>query len=230
MPRSEPGDHAVVQSGEPGDVGGHAAGRAVAEDEAGRLELPVQIPRRVAARRERLDLEARAVDRQRPPRLERLPLGSAIAFQHRQDRIPVRKRPLDARVAVYAQGRGRLAQEKQAGGVIDLRVRQQNARDRLRADAIDAPLIEGLELLTQVGRGVDEEPRPLAAADCERRLGARSRPDARARGLADLTMAVPLRRPSAGGRPENVNAHVAEESRTWPRQAPKATSGSGSYR
>ena len=114
--------------------------------------------------------------------------------------------------------------------MVDLRVRQQNARDRLRADAVDASLIERRKLLTQVRRGVDEEPRPLAAADRERRLGARSRPDAPARGLADLTMAVPLRKPSAGGRPENVNAHVAEESKTWPRQAPKATSGSGSYR
>ena len=38
---AKPGDHAVVESGEPGDVGDDAAGRAVAEDEPARLELRV---------------------------------------------------------------------------------------------------------------------------------------------------------------------------------------------
>ena len=40
--RGEPGEHAVVQPGEPGHVGDDAAARAVAEDEPARLELDVR--------------------------------------------------------------------------------------------------------------------------------------------------------------------------------------------
>ena len=57
----EPGEHAVVEAGEAGDVGDHAAADAIAEDEPARLELHVraaEVARRVPAHVERLDGEA----------------------------------------------------------------------------------------------------------------------------------------------------------------------------
>ena len=77
---------------------------------------------------------------------------------------------------------------------------------RTRVDVVGR---ERLELLTRVRRGVDEEPWPLVAADRERRLRAGSRANACARGLARPAVAVPLRKPSAGGRAKNADAHVA---------------------
>ena len=197
---------------------------AVAEREAARLELGVraEIARRVAARRERLDHEARAGERLRPPRFERPPLGAAVALQHPQHGIPVGQRALDARGAEDADRRRRLAQQQQPGGVVDLRVGQQDAGDRRRADAADGRRGERLELLTEVRRGVDQEPGPVVAADRERRLGARSRTFTCARGLAHLAMAVPLRKAAAGGRAEYPNAHVASSEGRRPRRASAA--------
>ena len=206
---AKPGEHVVVQPREPGHVGDHAAARAVAEDEPGGLE---SVPSSSAARR-------------RPPRTTRPPGSTrravalapvrASATRRRssarsiaQHGIPVAQRALDARLAVDAQRRRRLAQQQQARRVVDLGVRQQHAGDRRSADAV-APRVERLELLTQVGRGVDEKPRPVGPADRERRLRARHGPDACAGGLADLAVAVPLREAAAGGRAENANAHVA---------------------
>ena len=196
----------------------------VAEREAARLELGVraEIARRVAAGRERLDHEARAGERLRPLRFERPPFGAAVALQHRQDGIPVGQRALDARGAEDAHRRRRLAQQQEPGGVVDLRVGQQHARDRRRADAVDALRAERLELLTEVGRGVDQEPGPVVAADRERRLGPRSRAFTRARGLARLAAAVPLRKAAAGGRAQDANAHVAPSEGRRPRRASAA--------
>ncbi len=171
--------------------------------------------------------EARAVERLRPPRVERLPPGAAIALQHRQYRIRVPQRVLDACAPEDAHRPRRLAQQEEAGRVVDLRVRQQDARNRGRADAVDAPRLERLQLLTDVWRGVDEKPRPVVSADRQRRLRARSRTDTSARGFAHAAMAVPLREPSAGGRAENTNAHVAEQARRGLRHAPEAMSRFG---
>jgi hypothetical protein len=217
----EPADHAVVQPGEPGGVGDRTPG--VAEREAARLELCVraEIARGVAAGREQLDHEARAGERLRPLRVERPPLGAAVAPQHRQDGIPVGQRALDACGAEDVQRRRRLAQQQESGGVVDLRVRQQHARDRRRADAA-ALRVERLELLTEVGRGVDQEPGPVVAADREGRLGPRSRAFTRARGLARLAAAVPLRKAAAGGRAQDANAHAAPSEGRRPRRASAA--------
>ena len=211
--RGEPGEHAIVQTGKAGGVGHDAAIRAVAEDEPARLKLharPVQVARCVAADLERLDLEARPFERHRPLRFECLPLGPAVALQDLQYGIPAasaRARRLRRRIRAPAC---RLAQEQEPRRVVDLRVGQEHARDRRRADAVDLPGCERLKLLARVRRGVDEKPRPLAAADRQRRLRARSRPDTDARGLARIAVAVPLRKPSAGGRSEDANAQAGD--------------------
>jgi hypothetical protein len=90
--------------------------------------------------------------------------------------------------------------------MVDLGVCQKHARDRRRANAVDLPGCERLELLARVRRGVYEKPGPLGTTDSERRLCARPRPGTPARRLARLTTAVPLWKPSAGGRAENPNA------------------------
>jgi hypothetical protein len=161
----EPREHALVQAREAGDVAEHAAARAVAEDEAARLQLDVRVARCVATDRERLDCEARPVERPLPLRLERLPLGAAVALQDRQHGIAAPQRALYAGLAEDAHRSGRLAQQQKPRGVIDLRIGQQHPGDRRRADAVDRLRCERLELLTRVRRGVDEVPRPLVAAD-----------------------------------------------------------------
>ena len=94
----EPAEHAFVQPGQTGHVGHDAATRAVAEDEPTGLKLhvrPVQVARRVAARLERLDCEARPLE---PPLLlwlQRLPLSPAVVLHDLQHRIPAPQRLLD---------------------------------------------------------------------------------------------------------------------------------------
>ena len=138
-------------------------------------------------------------------RFQHVPVDAAEALQHAQQRLP--QRVLDARRAEDAHRRRRLAQQQQPGRVVDLRVGQQHAGDRRRADAVDARRRERLQLLTQVRRGVDEKPRAVGPADRQRRLRARSRPFTDARGLARPATAVPLRKPSSGGRAEDADAH-----------------------
>ena len=205
----EAGEHVVVQPGEPGHVGDDAAGRAVAEDEPARLSSS-RVARRVAADANgsttRLDPSSGSG---RPGSSVR-PLDAAVALAaSRSTGYPSRQRALDARRAEDAHRRRRLAQQQQPGRVVDLGVGQQHAGDRRRADAVDARGVERLELLAQVGRGVDEKPRPVVPADRERRLRAGSRAHAGARGLARPAVAVPLREASAGGRAQNADAHVA---------------------
>jgi hypothetical protein len=94
--------------------------------------------------------------------------------------------------------------------VVDFRIGQEHAADRRRADVVDLPRCQHLQLLAQVGRGVHEKPRSLAATDRQRRLRTRSRPYTRASGLARSATAVPLREASASGRAENAHTHGAE--------------------
>ncbi len=135
----EPAEHAVVQSGQAGRVRHDAATRAVAEDEPTGLKLharPVQVARRVAACLERLDREARPLERPRLPWFQRLPLGPAVALQDLQHRIPAPQRLLDSLIAEDAHRRLRLTQEQEPGRMVDLRIGQQHARDRRRANAV----------------------------------------------------------------------------------------------
>jgi hypothetical protein len=155
--RGEPGEHRLVPSGQSGRVAGDAAAVAVAEHEAARI---------VVANRERLDDEARAIERPGVPRLERLPVDPAEALEHAQQRLA--QRALDAGTAEDAHRRSGLPQQQQPGRVVDLRVGEQDARNRRRADAGDARGRQRLELLTRVRRGVDEVPGPLVPADRQR--------------------------------------------------------------
>src|SRR5262245_17426879 len=91
--------------------------------------------------------------------------------------------------------------------MVDLRVREEHAGHRWRANAAALPGRERLELLAGVRRRVHEEPRPLAATDRQRRLRPRSRPHTGARRLARLATAVPLWESAAGGRTEDASAH-----------------------
>ena len=212
---AKPGEHAVVEPRQPGHVGDDPAARAVAEDEPARLQLdvgPVQIARRIAARR-RTDSTVRLdpSSGQRAPRLERLPLGPAVALQHLQHGIAAssaRARRPRCRTRAPASPDSR-SSSSPAVWSISASVSRTPAIGAARTPS--ARRRERLELLTRVGRGVDEKPRPVVPADRQRGLRARSRAHAGARGLARLAMAVPLREPSAGGRAENTNAHVAEE-------------------
>ena len=192
--RGEPGDHVVVEPGEPGNVGDGAS--AVAEHEPGLVTAHSRTARPPGS-------TPRAAIRGPGAAC---PLDSAEALAAcASTGLP--QRTLDARAAVDADRRRRLAHQQQAGRVVDLRVGQQHARDRRRADAVHAR-VEHLELLAQVRRGVDEEPRPVVPADRERRLGPRPALT-RARGLAHPAAAVPLRIPSAGGGAEDADAHAA---------------------
>ena len=83
----EPAEHAVVQAREARHVREHAAGRAVAEHEPGRLDVgagPGEVARRVAAGRERLDLERGALDREPSAR------ARASASRRRSSRARIR--------------------------------------------------------------------------------------------------------------------------------------------
>jgi hypothetical protein len=154
---------------------------------------------------ERLDDQARSLERPGAPCLQRLPLDAAEALEHAHHGVA--ERALDARVAEDAHRARGLAQQEQPRRVVDLRVGEQHARDRRRTHAVDGLEGEGLELLTQVRRRVDQEPRPVLTADGQRRLRAGSRPYTRAHGLAGSAVAVPLRRPTSSGRAQNANAH-----------------------
>ena len=100
--------------------------------------------------------------------------------------------------------------------MVDLRVRQQHAGDRRRADAVEVRRRERLELLPRVRRGVDEKPRPLDPADRQRRLRAGARALAGARGLTRCATAVPLRKSTSGGRAQNADAHGRRPFRRLP--------------
>ena len=91
--------------------------------------------------------------------------------------------------------------------MVNLRIGQEDAGDRRSTDIIDLIGSELLELLTRVGRGVDEKPRSVVPAYGQRRLRTRARAHTGARGLARLAMAVPLRKASAGSRAQNADAH-----------------------
>ena len=85
----EAAEHVVVEPREARHVGQHAAGRAVAEDQPGGLDLgagPGEVARRVAAGRERLDLERGSVERDRASGLERPPVDAAVVREDRQHR------------------------------------------------------------------------------------------------------------------------------------------------
>ena len=96
-----------------------------------------------------------------------------------------------------------LAQSQKAGRGIDLGVGQDDGADRRMA-----PLALGLErgrrqdLLTQIDRGVEQE--PVFAVDAEREAGLGARLDSRVAApgeAADAAAAVPLRHAAAGAEP-----------------------------
>ena len=208
----EPAEHAVVQPGETGGVRHDAAARAVAEDEPAGLKLhvrPVQVARRVAARLERLDRRG-STPRAASPAPARAsatrPRSSAPGPPARESRV------LSAcstpSVAEYAHRRLRLAQEQKPCRVVDLRIGQQHAGDRRHPDAVQ---LHGLGAPRAAGA---RRARRLRETTAPRHRGspATTAYEAarvhRTRGLARLAMAVPLRKPPAGGRAQNANAHV----------------------
>ena len=99
--RGEPGEHVVVEPGEPGDVGDDAAARAVAERRSPLASSSMsdpQIARRVAARRERLDRRGstRRAAAAAPARASATRRRSS-APASRSTGYPSRQRALDAR-------------------------------------------------------------------------------------------------------------------------------------
>ena len=202
--RGEAAEHVVVEAREARHVRQHAAGRAIAEDQPGRLDVgagPGEVARRVAARRERLDLEGGSVEGERARGLERPPLDAAVVGEHAQHGIAVGQGPADLVAAVHPDRRRGLAQQQQARRVVDLRVRQQDPGHGRGADAVRALGGEPLELLAEVRRGVGEEPRTVRPADRERRLRPRdvrrlrcARP--RTSGSGSSTAGSRRRRPS----------------------------------
>ena len=208
----EPGDHAVVEPREPGDVGDDAAGRAVAEDEAARLELGVraEIARRVAARRRtaRPRGSSRRAAAARPVRASATRRRSSAPASAGRDTRPSARARRPRRRRRAAASPTRACSSRPAVWSISASVSSTPAIGGARTPSTGgASSVSSCS--TQVRRGVDEEPRPVVAADRERRLRARTRALTRARGLAHLAVAVPLRKASAGGRAENANAHVA---------------------
>ena len=212
----EPAHHGVVEALDHGYVHRPAAGRGVAQRERHGV-LPggrgvAHEARRVAADRERHDLERRGrpagAEREAAAGLERVPAHAAVAVEDPQEGVVGRQRAPDRLGAPELQRLGALAQDQQAGGVVDLGVGQHHAGDRARADAVRGRLAQQLELLADVRRGVDEEPRPVARPHGERGLGARDgRGAPLAHGPAGRAGAVPLRESSARGRPQDADDH-----------------------
>ena len=184
--------------------------------------------------------------RRRPPRTAR-PRGSTLraaspalvpASATRPRNSAPESPTRDTRASALAR---RLRSPNTRTGVADSRRSRSPAVWSISASVRSTPAIGGartpssllgcerLELLARVRRGVYEKPRPLATANRERRLRTRSRPYTRPRGLARVAVAIPLRKPSAGGRAENANAHVAEGQDAAPGKAPEATSDRCSY-
>ena len=195
--RGEPGEHAVVQAGEPGDVGDDAAGRASRKTNPVASSSPAW-----NGSTTRLD-----------------PSSGVRALRFERRAIRRRRSAPACAAACPSSARSTPAAPKTRTGVADSRSSSSPAVWSISASVSSTPAIGGartpstsprverLELLTQVRRGVDEKPRPLAAADRQRRLRARPRPHPRARGLARPATAVPLRKASSGGRAQNADAH-----------------------
>ena len=162
----------------------------------------VQVARRVAAHVERLDGEARAFERGRPLRLQAYakssrssarasaapdsPPGARARLRPRRTRAPA------CRTRAGAEARPCGRSRRRSGA------RPRPDRDRI---AVDRRVGDRFELLARVRRGVDEKPRPLAAADGQRRLRPGSRADARlgrphTSGSGSSTEESPRRRPS----------------------------------
>ena len=106
--RREAAEHGVVQARDHRRVHRHAAPRTVAERERHGLQAGVRIAheaRRVAADRERLDGEARPVERDAAVRFERVPAHPAVAVEDPQDGVVVRERAPDRPVRQSAAAR-----------------------------------------------------------------------------------------------------------------------------
>ena len=151
----------------------------------------------------------------------------AVALEHRQHRIPVRQRALrrrprrtrapasPTRAAAAARRCGRSRRRSEARPRSAARGPR---RRRLRT--------ERLELLAGVGRGVDEKPRPVAAADRERRLRPRSRAHTLARGLTRRQWQFHCGNPPPAAEPRTRTRTRHDEAVRSLRRTPEATPAS----
>src|SRR5215217_5049508 len=91
---------------------------------------------------------------------------------------------------------------------------------------------ERLDLSTNVGRSVEQEPSPVVGAHRNRRLGARTAgPRAIAHGLTLRATAVPLRKTSSRCRSEYAPTHPSSiylDHSPWP-QSPHGKTGMGGH-
>ena len=94
--------------------------------------------------------------------------------------------------------------------MIEVAVRQHDRGDRRLADGARMQGWERVDLLADVGRGVQENPALVIGGDCDAllRTGARWN-RSRADTPAVRASAIPLREPAAGGGAEDANAHGA---------------------
>src|SRR5215207_10516030 len=102
-----------------------------------------------------------------------------------------------------------LPQQQQTERVIQLRVGEQHGLQRRIPVPARLQDRERLDLSTNVGRSVEQEPSPVVGAHRDRRLGARTAgPRAIAHGLTLRATAVPLRKPSSRCRSEYTPPHT----------------------
>src|SRR5215213_7805216 len=102
-----------------------------------------------------------------------------------------------------------LPQQQQTERVIQLRVGEQHGLQRRIPDPARLQDRERLDLSTNVGRSVEQEPSPVVGAHRDRRLGARTAgPRSVAHGPTLRAAAVPLRKPSSRCRSKHTDPHT----------------------
>ena len=96
--------------------------------------------------------------------------------------------------------------------MVELGIGQHDAVDRDVADAGRDPVVQPAQLLSDVRRGVAEEPAAAVRADCQRRLRSGMRCGRVGAGEpAARTPAVPLRKTTTGGAAKENDVHAGGE-------------------
>jgi len=132
-----------------------------------------------------------------------------VVGAHVENRVGIERRHHAVR-AVDREWLG-LAQVDEAGDVVDVRIGDDDGLDRRiaqRAVLVGMEFRRLVDLLAQIGRGVEQHPVLAVGADGEGRLCARAIAlRAGADGRRMDAVAVPLRETAARGRAENFDEH-----------------------
>ncbi len=205
-----------------------AAGASVFDEQADvvarmRIVAVRRIRRRRTAQRNRSDDEIRTGrDDEAAVQRDGVPLQAAVPVLEHVEQRKARGQVLVDHLGAPDFMRAAFTQGQQAGGVIDLAVEQDDRADR-RIARLARRLQggKGLQLRTDVRRGIAENPVHAVVADGDGRLGTRlAAQGAGAQARTVGAVAVPLRKTTARSGTENLDEHG-----TLPDQGPGRSRG-----